>query len=360
MGHHREAAEGYERLARQHPQDPRPLIGLATAQQWMGRNDLALETLEPVRAMDPGNADARGMEASIRGGLRPVAALYYDWSEDSDDYQVNSLWVEESFSVHPQVRLTPYVNVVGFRRPGSPAIDETWLGLIGWTSPATQVAFRGRVGWLLDQPGAAGYTPVTYELGAEVTADDRFRAGLFTTRFLSVSYAVLPEKITGHTGGGWVEGYPDYLTRVRFAADVGLYDDVAGFEENRHTNLWLTGSREVWAPARLRVGALARYLDFRITQNIGIWNPDSYWAAAGSVEWDYGARGSWSVNGAVEMGPGQEKGGDVSLYLAWRLGASKALGRWDLEASLGHSEGNVGTWTGYDRTWAHAGVRHRF
>jgi hypothetical protein len=148
--------------------------------------------------------------------------------------------------------------------------------------------------------------------------------------------------------------FPDPPTRVRVVMDWGRYSD-----ENSRRNAWFTASREVWDRARVRLGVTARYLDFDEWLPNGIWTPVEFRAGGLTLEADYGVRDAWSLNGGVELGSAKEGDADGALYAAYRVGAFRALGRWLIDAAVGRSVGNVESGTGYERTYAHAGLRIR-
>jgi hypothetical protein len=334
---------------------------MAAAQNWSGRRDWALHSLNEARRLDPESRDAGNLDRSVRTSLRPLGGAFYDWNEDSDDYRVNSFWGEVAFFPHPQLQLVPFANVVGIRRPASVDIDETWVGLTAASRPLTRLGLWGRLSWLTDPGEGSEYSPVAGALRADWTAHDRVRFGGGFERFAVVSFRTVPDKITGESYGVFFEGRPDWLSRVRVDTDFARYHPVAGFEANHRWNLKAAASRQVWAPARLRAGATVRYLDFDNSPDNGIWTPDRFWAVAGLLEWDVGVRDAWSLNGSVEIGPARETGFDTSVFAAWRVGFFRALGGGLLfDVTVGHSEGNVDTWTGYDRTYATIGLRRRF
>jgi hypothetical protein len=289
-----------------------------------------------------------------------VVAAFYDWSEDSDDYQVNGAWFEAGFSPQAQVRIIPFLNPIGIRRPGAAAIDEIWVGTTVLARPATRLGLWGRAAVLTEREAGADFAPWTGSLNLDWTASDRLRFGAGAERFAVVSYLTLPDKITGESFGGFIEARPDWRSRLRLSLDHAVYHKVAAFDTNHRWQLTGAVSREVWAPARLRLGLSGRYLDFEESVDNGIWTPDQWWAGAGLVEWEYGDRDRGAVFGALELGPAQETGGDVTLFASYRLGLRFLLGTVSVEASGGHSEGNVDTGTGYDRTFAHLGLRRRF
>jgi tetratricopeptide (TPR) repeat protein len=361
MGDHLSAWSGYSRLAGEYPDRTGPWTGLAAAQNWSGRRDLALDSVSRARRLDSGDRDAVGLDRTLRTGLRPVVGAFYDWSEDSDDYQINSGWLEGLVSPHPQLQVAPFVNQVGIRRPASPAIDETWVGLTAAARPATRWGLWGRISILTNPDEPSAYQPVTGSLTADVTVHDRLRGGAGFERFATVAYPVLPEKVTGESYSLYVEGRPDWLSRARLTAAFAHYDPVLGFEANRRWSAALEASRQFWAPARLRLGVSGRTLDFEKYQNVGIWNPDWFWALAGTVELELGDRETWSVTALAEVGPAREAGTDeTTLFATYRVGFLRTLGPVLLDANIGHTEGNVETGTGFDRTFAHLGLRKRF
>lgn len=360
MGDHLKAWDAYSRVARAYPDRSGPWVGMAAAQNWAGRRDLALESLAEARKRDPGDRESLRLEKSIRTGLRPRAGAFYDWSEDSDHYQVNSLWAEAEIWAHPQLQLVPFFNLAGIRRPNAPEIDETWVGVTAVSRPATRLGLWGRIGFLTNPEDGSDQSPVLARLAADITTTDRIRTSVGYEHFAVVSYQTFPDKITGDVVSASLEVRPDWLTRLRLEGDHARYAEVAGFEANNRWNLSVTGSRQVWNPARLRLGAMARYLDFEKVQDNGIWTPDDFRVLAGTAEFEWGPRDRWTVSGGVDMGPARESGGDTTLFLSWRAGAYVTLGNYLLEAALGHTEGNVSTWTGYDRTYSHLGLRRRF
>jgi hypothetical protein len=201
---------------------------------------------------------------------------------------------------------------------------------------------------------------VTGDGSAAWRLSDRADAGVSAARFAVVSYRTWPEKITGEAGGGFLEVRPSWRSAVRLDADRARYAPVAGFAANHRWNARLTASREVWAPARLRVGLSGRYLDFQRDQDDGTWTPRRFRAGAATAGWSYGPRDRWSLGGSAELGAAREGTGGTTLYAAWRLGAWRSLGPVAIELTAGHSEGNVETGNGYDRSYAHLGVRRRF
>jgi hypothetical protein len=359
-GDHLRAWRQYGRIALEHPERAEPWVGMAAAQNWAGRRDWALRSLAEAKRLDPGNRDAAGLDRTVRTSLRPQAGVFYDWSEDSDDYQVNGLWAEAGLFPHPQLQLIPFVNLVGIRRPAAADIDETWVGMTVVSRPVTRLGVWSRFAWLPDPQTGSNYTPVAGGLHLDWTANDRLRFGVSGDRFAVVSYRTLPDKITGEVAGTFVEVRPDWRSRVRVDADVARYRPVAGFAAIHRWNLSAAASRQVWAPVRLRAGASGRYLRFSESPDNGIWTPERFWALAGLLEWDAGDRRTWSVSGRLELGPAHERGADTSVFAVWQVGLFRALGGLLVDVTVGHTEGNVDTGTGYDRTYAHAGVRRRF
>ena len=189
---------------------------------------------------------------------------------------------------------------------------------------------------------------------------DRAELGLAASRFAVVSYRTWPEKITGEAWGGFLDVRPSWRSAVRLDADRARYAPVAGFAANHRWNARLTASREVWAPVRLRLGATGRYLDFEHDQDNGTWTPRRFRAGAATVAWSYGPRDRWSLDGSAELGAAREGTGGTTRYAAWRIGAWRSLGPVAIELTAGHSEGNVETGSGYDRSYAHLGVRRQF
>jgi hypothetical protein len=359
-GDHLRAWRQYARIALEQPHRGDPWVGMAAAQNWAGRRDWALRSLAEAKRLDPGNREAAGLERTVRTSLRPQAGVFYDWSEDSDDYQTNSLWAEAAVFPHPQFQFVPFVNVVGIRRPASSDIDETWVGATAALRPLTRLGVWSRFAWLSDPQVGSNYTPVAGGLHLDWTASDRLRFGVSGDRFAVVSYRTVPDKITGEVAGAFVEVRPDWLSRIRVDADAARYRPVAGFRVNHRWNLAVAASRQVWAPVRLRAGASGRYIHFADSPDNGIWTPERFWVVAGLLEWEAGNRSTWSVSGRVEVGPARETGSDTGVFAAWNVTLSRAVGGLLLDLTVGHSEGNVDSWTGYDRTYAHAGVRRRF
>ena len=195
---------------------------------------------------------------------------------------------------------------------------------------------------------------------AELTASDRVKFGGTFEHFAVVSFVTFPEKITGETYGAFIESRPDWLSTLYLGGDYAKYRSLPSVTDR--WNFSARASRQVWAPIRLRPGISARYLDFNLntTANNGIWTPDDFWAVAGMVEWEWTARGLWSLHGKVELGPAQESGGETTLFTSWSAGFFRRVGHYLVTAAVGHTEGNVDTWTGYDRSYAHLGLRRRF
>jgi len=359
MGRHLEAWRGYNDLSRREPDDPAPLMGLATAQNWLGRPDLSLRTVQRVYEIEPDHRDARNLESSIRTGLRPVAGLFVDVSEDSDDYAVTSVVTEVAYSPHPLVRVVPSINRLAITRPGSDRarsldVVETWLAVTATARPVTRLGLWGRFALITNPEDGSDYGPLTSNVSAEWMVADPIRVAAFYDRFAVFSDVSLPDKITGEIAGLSLNVFPDPPTRVRVVMDWGKYSD-----ENSRRNAWLTASREVWDRARVRLGVAARYLDFDRWLPNGIWTPVDFRAGGVTLEADYGVRDVWSLNGSVELGSAKEDVAEGAMYATYRLGFFRSLGRWLLDASVGHSEGNVETGTGYERTYAHAGLRIR-
>jgi tetratricopeptide (TPR) repeat protein len=360
MGNHLAASRGYTALAAEFPGRPGPRVGRAKAFQYLGRRDLALAETRAALTLNPGDRDARDLAADLRRGLRPTAGAYYDGSEDSDHYRVNGGWFEATLHPHPQLSVAPFLNRIGIRRAGTDPIDETWVGLTAAGRPATRLGARARLAVLTDRPSGATYVPVTGDAGLGWRLSDRAELGLSASRFAVVSYRTWPEKITGETWGGYVAIRPQWRTTVRLDGDRALYAPVRGFAANHRWNLRLAASREVWAPARLHLGATGRYLDFEHDQDNGTWTPRRFRAGAATAAWSYGPRDRWSIGGSAELGAAREGTGRTTLYAAWRIVAWRVMGPLAVEITAGHSEGNVETGNGYDRSYAHLGVRRRF
>ena len=159
MGDHLTSWDEYSAVSSNYPDRAAPWVGLAASQNWAGRKDLALNSLAEANRLEPGNNDANNLNHSIRTELRPMVGGFYDWSEDSDDYQVNSFWGEAEFSPNPQIRLIPFLNTVGIRRPASTEINETWIGLTASTRPSTRLNLRGRGSYLTNRSLGDGFCP---------------------------------------------------------------------------------------------------------------------------------------------------------------------------------------------------------
>ncbi len=368
MGDHLAAWKGYEALVYGNAgleDRAAAWAALAVAQDWAGRRDRALESTQWALHLDRASRDARDLDAKIRAGLRPTAGLYYDGSEDSDHYRLNGLWAEAGVWPHPQLSLSPFVNILGIRHPDAPAIDETWAGLTLSTQPWTRASFWARGAWLTDTPSGVEYTPTTGTAAFSFRPHDRARFGMSVERFAVTSVRVHPEKITGTAFGAFLETRPDWRGLARIAVDRARYDAVRDrwgtrFPANHRWNVTAVASSEVWSPAHLRLGLLGRHLRFDRHLDYGIWTPEKFSAGAATGEWNWGRRDLWSLNGGLELGVARETGGDATLYAGYRVGAYRVLGSVVLEISAGQSEGNVETGSGYDRFYAHAGLRKRF
>ena len=355
MGRHLTSWQGYEKLHRWQADRVEPLIGLAAAQNWSGNRERSLESLAAARVMDPGNRDAAAMESAIREGLTPKGGAYHDFSRDSDGFQVSSLWFEGTWHPRTPWTLTPYLNLLAISQDGEPDIDEAWLGTRFAGRAADRTTFGGRIVVLTNRPEGADYFPVIGDARVVHRLSDLVHVTGYAERFALTSYAVFPDKITGFLAGASAEIYPDWLTRVRVSADRAGYSD-----DNGRWDLWARADRLVWAPARVRVGMLTRYLDFDQWRDNGIWTPDSYWAVAGLASFEAGQRDHWGVTGSLELGPAHESSHPTTMYVSFRLGAYKHMGRFTLEFDAGHSEGDLQTWRGFDRTTTHLGARYRF
>jgi len=354
MGMHLAAWDGYDALYRTDVTDPRPVVGLAAAQNWAGRRDLSLKTLDAAQALDPGNKDAANLVDAIRDALRPSGGMYHDYSEDSDGYRVNGLWVEGVFSTGPQWTLVPFVNEQWIREAGFPSIDDTWLGAKVVGRPATRVGIRGRLSLLTDRPGGATFSPWTGNAAVEYTLTDRWHLNAYAERFAAITYLEYPQRITGHVLGAGAVWRPDWLTEVSAALDHAGYSD-----DNARWNLAASGMREIYPPFRVHVGGNFRYLNFDRWLDNGLWTPDWFWALAAAGNAEMGPRDKWTVGAGLELGPSREAGGDLVLYDGYWVGATWTTGRWSVEGKLGHSEGNT-VGPGYDRSYTHLGVRYRF
>ncbi len=357
MGDHLAAWRGYEALTRSEPERAAPWVGLAAAQNWAGRADLARASAARALVLSPDDRDAAAVRRAVRDGLAPAGAVYYDGSEDSDRYRANAVWAEVSVHVHPQLEIVPFARLQSIRSPALAAHDDRWAGVTAAARPATRLGLRAR----FEAPvsGTPGL-PATGFAGADWTLSDRVRVGAGGERFAVVSARTDPERITGTGGGGWIELRPEWLTRVRVSTEVAHYDATGGFAANRRVGARLALSRQVWAPARLRAGLSAGYLDFRHDQDNGVWTPRDFRSGAATLEWNWGPRDRRTLSGELDLGPARERGGATVLYAVWRVGLFHAVGPVGVDLSVGHSEGNVETGRGYDRSYAHASIRRRF
>ncbi len=103
----------------------------ASAQQQLGRPDLALATLDELNLVDPGNRDVRALRDSIRQSLRPELAFNFWSGLDSNQLHTFVTKMTYSFNTGPRVRSFFSVAVIPSSAPfaGQPNAQEFEYGL---------------------------------------------------------------------------------------------------------------------------------------------------------------------------------------------------------------------------------------
>ena len=356
-GRHQAAYDGYEALRRRYPERLGPMIGMASARNWQGRDGEALKHLDLVLRLDPQNVDAQKMRSAIRQGRRPKFGSFWDHEKDSDDYQVQSLWIQGTFSPRPGWSLTPHWLVRNVEKPAVLDHQEHWVGTRTTARLWPSFAVWGRLMFLLNKPSEAAYAPWAGDLSGEVIFSDAWAAAVHGERFAAESYQTFPEKITGTNLGASLRFVPDPLLQFRALVDRANYSD-----DNARTRLQAEVIHELWPPAGLKIGAKAGYVDFERWLDNGIWTPDAWWGVGFTGSIEVGQRDNWAVHGFIETGPSKELGTpSVVYYFTYSLGAYRQLGpRLMGEISFSHREGDLDTWAGYDRSMVHIGLKARF
>ncbi|NNF07769.1 MAG: hypothetical protein HKN21_13480, partial [Candidatus Eisenbacteria bacterium] len=214
MGDHLKAWRGYSRLRRIDISNPAPLMGLAAAQNWAGRRDLSLATLEVADNLAPGHRDIMHLRGLIEAGLRPQGGFFHDFAEDSDGFLVNGIKGELNFSPHSQIRLRPFWNKQKIRLDDRLKLKEEWLGLGFEIQPKTRIGIWGNWQYLLTPADEVDSTPYAGITQVNATLTDRIKVSGSFERFATVSYVTVPDKITGEVYGLHTEIRPTWRTKL--------------------------------------------------------------------------------------------------------------------------------------------------
>ena len=126
-----EAAKILEPLVKEDAKKTDVGIAWASAQQSLGRPDIALSTLDQLNLTDPDNREVRGLREVVQGAMRPELSFNFWSGLDSNQLHVFVTKATYSFNTGARVRSFVSLAVIPSSAPGSgtPKAQEVEYGL---------------------------------------------------------------------------------------------------------------------------------------------------------------------------------------------------------------------------------------
>lgn len=346
QGHHREAARRYRELLEDGVDDADVLSGLAQAEYWSGRPDRArapLRTLLDRRGNDP---EARALAWHLDREMCPSVFAGFERGDDSDGLGLGT-------------------GLLRYRQP---------LG------PQDAVVVQARADAVED--ASSDFDLRRVGLGHERVWSDTWESHVYLDWQLNA-----PDPLQDRLlGDGWITAHP--VDGLRF--DVGLSREQVRTPTALSLNVlvlsavasgdWRVGSRwglhgehrrnyysdenDNWfSELALRYRALGRRdlsLDAELSgrhlassQDLdhGYYDPHGYVEGGPGIAFSWEPRAGWTMAAAGRTGWQKEKGSPAEMLLTLEGRAEVPLGRQlSLGGSLSHSDSNLSSDSGYERT----------
>ena len=316
-GHPRDAKAILDDLHVQNPKDRDVAFTVASVDSALGRKDLALQQLDELDKLQPGNPDVEQARQSIRRELRPRLVLGFTPSVDSYDLKIYYSTATLYFSPSPQIRsyvATRLIPSLDSRTGQSATGREFVFGSYGRVSQ--WLLLRGETGL---NSGVSGSEGAIGEGGATIFVTDRTQLDFDVSRRF-INYIPTPVRLdisrvqfrgawdwrpernsafhidyyhqrysdTNRNNGGNFSATHKVIAREQGEVEVGYLYAVFGFTKNIASGFF--------APSQFQ--RHAALLNFNA--KLAPWAKFSFWGSGGKEQvfrdkfrWDGTARGSF-------------------------------------------------------------------
>lgn len=343
-GRHREAARLYR--AALDDGDPARDIdaakGLAFAEYWAGRSDLARQSLRNVPAGDDEEIEA--LRRRLDEERRPSLTVRYGSSHDSDDLDVRTGQVtyREPVGERDALDFTFRLDRVEDNGGAYDLKRMSWGHERVWSHAWQTHAYAGVV------VEGAPNRPFLFDTWVTHRPLDALRFDLGLAREQVLTRDALDLEITYFTPALSVEWWMTRRWLARLAHRQSVYSD-----DNR---TWLTQGGLLYRvlarrTLRLDVGADASHLASEFDLANGYYDPASYVEAGGVSELTWEPRPRWEVGVAGRLGRQKESGSAAENYYGVSGRAEVPLSRsFRLGLEAGSSNSSLSSASGYRRT----------
>ena len=343
-GRHREAARLY-RVAWDEDDPARNLEaarGLAFAEFWGGRNDLARQSLRNVAPGD--DAELEVLRQRLDEERRPSLIVRYGSSHDSDDLDVRTgeFTYREPVGERDAFDFTFRLDRVEDNAGAYDLKRMMWGHERVWSHAWQTHAYAGVV------VEGAPNQPFLFDTWVTCRPLDALRFDLGLAREQVLTRDALDLEITYFTPAASVEWQMTRRWRTRLAHRQNLYSD-----DNR---TWLTQGALLYRllarrSLRLDAGADASHLASELDLANGYYDPASYVEAGGVSELTWEPRARWEIGVAGRLGRQKESGSAAENYYGVGGRAEIPLARrLRLGLEAGSSNSSLSSASGYRRT----------
>jgi tetratricopeptide (TPR) repeat protein len=267
-----------EELRTESPKDRDVGITLASIQNTLGRQDLALRQLNDLDRLRPGDTEVAQMRRSIVEGLRPVLLLRATPSVDSEDLRIYQSSATLYFHIVPQIRSYVSAGFIPSREPGGDWENarETVFGSTDRVS--SWLGLRGEIG---ANSSSAGFVNPIGEVGITLYAGGRFQFDLYASRrFVNYVPEAVRLNISREEFRPNFDWHPDKYTTLH--VDY-FHQNYSNTNRNNGGNLYLT--RRLIHGERFTFETGYHYYGFSFTRDIysGFWAPQFFQEHMGIV-----------------------------------------------------------------------------
>lgn len=274
-GKHRDAERLLEEHLSEHPDDMEAILILAQAQYWMGRPDRAESTLTGRLSSPIQYEPAQRLLDEIRFHERPDSRACYQYSDQSDRLEINTISLEQNFDLNGgRTTLGPLFQFINYE-PGEGLTEN-----IPVYRPGLHASHRFDDAWettgfffvdLIDHQGDGGHVTPTYDIFLTYRPNDDLRFDLGTDRVTFDNIKSLNRNITAHHISFSADYIPYELTRYTLRLKQGFYSD-----DNRQSWGQLELEHRILNNPRIFLGWRFTLFDFSRQLDNGYFNPDSY------------------------------------------------------------------------------------
>jgi tetratricopeptide (TPR) repeat protein len=343
-GDHRRAAELFQTLIDDEVKTADVYNGLAYAQYWSGRSDLAVDPMKRSLALDPQDRTAGELSTRLRWEEGPWVSADYNSFDDSDELQVGTVRLEFHQPLSPRDVVT-----ASWKRQetNGPPRDFDMAGIGAGYSRLWSTSWSSDAALEYQYEGAGEDAHMLGEANVTYRPSDVTRLDGGVAREQVLAGGALELDILdwiGTVGGDW---RPSDRWLFTAALRRHWYSD-----DNTAWRTTLVGQYGWMRGQRFESAVNVRFEHLSAAENPGhgYYAPDSYYECTPGILATYTWPSRWSVGGEVRAGFQKENGASAEFLGGLSLRAEAPLARSIMVGAEGEvTDSNLATASGYSR-----------